>query len=73
MKDRDEVVYRDTKCSESLYDPKKLSLIKRKERGILHFGKSVIERETRIKLEPENTIQPCHCRNPNRFDKKENT
>ena len=73
MKDRDEVVYKDTKCSESLYEHEKLSLIRKKERGILQFGKSVIERDTKVILEPLNTIQPCNCRNPNRFNLKDHS
>ena len=73
MKDRDEVVYRDTKCSDSLYDHSQLNYIKKKHRGILHFGQSVIERDTKVILEPENTTQACHCRNPNRFSQKDST
>ena len=38
MKDRDEVVYRDIKCSDSLFEHSQLNLIKKKRPGILHFG-----------------------------------
>ena len=40
----DNLMYRDLKCSETLYDHKKMDLYKRKEIGILQFTKSVVNR-----------------------------
>lgn len=71
MRMRDDVVYRDTKCSDPLFDPKQLNLVRKKGRGILQFGKSVVERDTKVVLEPENKIQPCHCRNADRFSRRD--
>jgi len=46
--------------------------IYRKDQGILHFGKSLVERgdddryARKVKDYSNNTL-PCHCRNPGRF------
>lgn len=45
---RDDIVYRNTKCSDSIFESSKLNVIKKKQRGILHFGKSVLERDIKI-------------------------
>ena len=56
MTDRDEMIYKNTKCSDSLFDNSKLSIVRKSQRGILQFGKSGIERDTKIIPEPESSV-----------------
>lgn len=69
MRTRDDVVYRDTKCSDALFDFKQLNQVRKTQTGILQFGQSVIERDTKVVLEAESKVQPCHCRIADRFTK----
>jgi negative regulator of genetic competence, sporulation and motility len=73
----DNLMYRNLKCSETLYDHKKMDLYKKREQGILQFANSVVNRGDeqkpfeRQKMFSNNTL-PCRCRNPeSRVTKKE--
>lgn len=72
MLKRDDYVYKNVKCSEPLYDHKFMKKIAKKDEGILHFSKSLVERgdddryTSKVKEYGDNTL-PCHCRNPQRF------
>lgn len=66
---RDNYVYRDVKCSDSLFENEQMDLYKRKRQGILHFTHSVVNRGDEYRpferlMQFSNNTLPCRCRNP---------
>ena len=66
----DDFVYKNVKCSDSLFENEQMDLYKKRKQGILHFTNSVVNRgdeykphERLMQFANDNT-QACRCRNP---------